>query len=122
MCAGPHHTDCKHGNRFDCRFGHHAEAEGPDNDDHHRSKRRDLHSTIDTRLRLQATGRRTLLDVGWWPHSTEPVAELPGLILTINNLRGPVHPDTVPMLARGPEDPDEACVGQPAVDRRDQVG
>jgi uncharacterized protein DUF5994 len=43
------------------------------------------------RLRLEATGaRRTLLDGGWWPRSTDPVAELPGLILAIDARRGPV--------------------------------
>lgn len=41
------------------------------------------------RLRLEATGsRRTLLDGGWWPRSTDPVAELPGLILAIDSLHG----------------------------------
>jgi hypothetical protein len=43
------------------------------------------------RLRLEATGsRRTLLDGAWWPRSTDPVAELPGLVLAIDKLRGPV--------------------------------
>jgi Family of unknown function (DUF5994) len=43
------------------------------------------------RLRMEPTGsRRTLLDGGWWPRSTDPVAELPGLVLAIDNLRGPV--------------------------------
>ena len=43
------------------------------------------------RLRLEPTGsRRTLLDGGWWPRSTDPVAELPGLVLAIDALRGPV--------------------------------
>lgn len=43
------------------------------------------------RLRLEPTGsRRGLLDGGWWPRSTDPVAELPGLVLTIDNIRGPV--------------------------------
>jgi Family of unknown function (DUF5994) len=43
------------------------------------------------RLRLESTGsRRTLLDGGWWPRSTDPVAELPGLVLAIDKLRGPV--------------------------------
>jgi hypothetical protein len=43
------------------------------------------------RLRLEATGvRRTLLDGGWWPRSTDPVAELPGLVLAIDARRGPV--------------------------------
>ena len=40
---------------------------------------------------MQPTGsRRTLLDGGWWPRSTDPVAELPGLVLAIDKLRGPV--------------------------------
>ncbi|GAA4732226.1 DUF5994 family protein [Phytohabitans rumicis] len=43
------------------------------------------------RLRMESTGsRRTLLDGAWWPRSTDPVAELPGLILAIDKLRGPV--------------------------------
>jgi hypothetical protein len=43
------------------------------------------------RLRLESTGaRHTLLDGGWWPRSTDPVAELPGLILAIDALHGPV--------------------------------
>ncbi|MEJ3744957.1 DUF5994 family protein [Actinomycetes bacterium KLBMP 9797] len=43
------------------------------------------------RLRVEPTGsRRTLLDGGWWPRSTDPVAELPGLVLAIDELRGPV--------------------------------
>jgi hypothetical protein len=43
------------------------------------------------RLRMMPSGSgRTLLDGGWWPRSTDPVAELPGLILAIDALRGPV--------------------------------
>ena len=43
------------------------------------------------RLRMEATGsRRTLLDGAWWPRSTDPVAELPGLVLAIDKVRGPV--------------------------------
>jgi hypothetical protein len=43
------------------------------------------------RLRLEPTGSsRTLLDGGWWPRSTDPGAELPGLVLAIDKLRGPV--------------------------------
>jgi hypothetical protein len=43
------------------------------------------------RLRMETTGsRRTLLDGAWWPRSTDPVAELPGLVLAIDKLRGPV--------------------------------
>jgi hypothetical protein len=41
---------------------------------------------------MEPTGsRRTLLDGGWWPRSTDPVAELPGLVLAIDHLRGPVN-------------------------------
>lgn len=44
------------------------------------------------RLRMEPTGsRRTLLDGGWWPRSADPVAELPGLVLAIDGLRGPVN-------------------------------
>jgi Family of unknown function (DUF5994) len=43
------------------------------------------------RLRMEPTGSgRTLLDGGWWPRSTDPVAELPGLVLAIDTLRGRV--------------------------------
>jgi hypothetical protein len=43
------------------------------------------------RLRMEPTGsHRTLLDGGWWPRSTDPVAELPGLVLAIDKVRGPV--------------------------------
>jgi len=43
------------------------------------------------RLRIEPTGsRRTLLDGGWWPRSHDPVAELPGLILAIDTIRGPI--------------------------------
>lgn len=43
------------------------------------------------RLRMQpADVGRTLLDGGWWPRSGDPVAELPGLVLAIDTLHGPV--------------------------------
>jgi hypothetical protein len=43
------------------------------------------------RLRMQPTGAGgSLLDGGWWPRSTDPVAELPGLVLTIDGIHGPV--------------------------------
>jgi hypothetical protein len=43
------------------------------------------------RLRLQPPGSAyTLLDGGWWPRSTDPVAELPGLVVAIDSLHGPV--------------------------------
>jgi hypothetical protein len=40
---------------------------------------------------------RTLLDGGWWPRSADPVAELPGLILAIED---PSNPITRLMLVR----------------------
>ncbi|MGC5021338.1 DUF5994 family protein [Micromonospora sp. DT47] len=44
------------------------------------------------RLRIEPTrSPRTLLDGGWWPRSTDPFAELPGLILAIDRLRGPIN-------------------------------
>jgi hypothetical protein len=43
------------------------------------------------RLHLESTGsRRTLLDGGWWPRSTDPLAELPGLILAVDGRHGPI--------------------------------
>lgn len=43
------------------------------------------------RLRMESSGsRQTLLDGAWWPRSTDPVAELPGLVLAIGKVRGPV--------------------------------
>jgi hypothetical protein len=50
------------------------------------------------RLRLQPglTGH-TLLDGGWWPRSSDPAAELPGLILALDQRHGPV---TAIMLGR----------------------
>jgi uncharacterized protein DUF5994 len=43
------------------------------------------------RLRTVPAGsRHTLLDGGWWPRSTDPVAELPGLVLSIDKLHGPI--------------------------------
>lgn len=43
------------------------------------------------RLRIEPTrSARTLLDGGWWPRSTDPLAELPGLILAIDLLHGPI--------------------------------
>jgi uncharacterized protein DUF5994 len=43
------------------------------------------------RLRLgPVPSRRTLLGGGWWPRSADPVAELPGLLRTIDDRRGRV--------------------------------
>jgi len=43
------------------------------------------------RVRLAPTlSSRTVLDGGWWPRSTDPVAELPALILALHDRCGPV--------------------------------
>jgi len=56
-----------------------------------RTKTRSLVPPSIPRLRMEPTGsQRTLLDGGWWPRSTDPVAELPGLVLAIDILRGPI--------------------------------
>ncbi|MFC6085831.1 DUF5994 family protein [Sphaerisporangium aureirubrum] len=44
------------------------------------------------RVRLEASrSRPTLLDGGWWPRSADPVAELPGLILALDDRYGHVE-------------------------------
>lgn len=44
------------------------------------------------RLRLNPIPHHdAVLDGGWWPRSGDPVAELPGLVLAIDERRGPVH-------------------------------
>jgi hypothetical protein len=62
---------------------------------------------------LQPTlSRRTLLDGGWWPRSTDPTIELPQLILALNQDHSPVrrvllgpagwdsHPLRIPVAGR----------------------
>src|SRR5207237_8067279 len=67
------------------------------------------------RLRLQPDlAARRLLDGGWWPRSADPAAELPGLILALDERHGSFHPVTRIMLGMAGWDP-----GRP---RRLQVG
>ena len=42
------------------------------------------------RLRLGSGTATGLLDGGWWPRSSDPVAEIPGLVLAIDELQGPI--------------------------------
>ena len=43
------------------------------------------------RLLLDTTGaKNTLLDGAWWPRSTDPLAELPELVLAIDGVHEPV--------------------------------
>src|SRR5581483_3986324 len=50
-----------------------------------------LTPAAEPRLRLQPDrSARTLLDGGWWPRSADPAAELPGLILALDERHGPV--------------------------------
>lgn len=48
-------------------------------------------TTAQTRLLLDQSGaKKTLLDGAWWPRSTDPVAELPGLVQALDGLNEPV--------------------------------
>ncbi len=40
---------------------------------------------------VPARAGRAILDGGWWPRSTDPFAELPGLVLALGNRFGPVR-------------------------------
>ncbi|TDD22653.1 hypothetical protein E1218_19135 [Kribbella turkmenica] len=42
------------------------------------------------RLRLRPDTARELLHGAWWPRSNDPVAEIPGLVLAIDALHGPI--------------------------------
>lgn len=58
---------------------------------HRRTITRSAAPPTTPRLRLEPSGvHRTLLDGGWWPRSTDPAAELPGLVLAIDHLHGRV--------------------------------
>ena len=54
------------------------------------------------RLRLQPDrSARTLLDGGWWPRSADPAAELPGLILALDERHGGPGMEISPVLVPG---------------------
>ncbi|HEU4421086.1 MAG TPA: DUF5994 family protein [Pilimelia sp.] len=44
------------------------------------------------RVRLvSARAGQAVLDGGWWPRSSDPIAELPGLVLTLGDRYGPIR-------------------------------
>jgi hypothetical protein len=63
-------------------------------------------------------GPSTLLDGGWWPRSADPVAELPGLILALDDKHSPI---TRVMLRRADWDshPHRLRIDDPAIDSAD---
>lgn len=40
---------------------------------------------------VQARASQAVLDGGWWPRSSDPIAELPGLILALSDRYGPIR-------------------------------
>lgn len=68
---------------------------------------------------------RMLLDGGWWPRSADPAAELPGLILALDERHGPFNPITrimVGMAGWDPSRPRRLQVGAPAGRRVVRIG
>jgi len=68
---------------------------------------------------------RMLLDGGWWPRSADPAAELPGLILALDERHGPFNPITrimVGMAGWDPSRPRRLQVGGPAGRRAVRIG
>jgi hypothetical protein len=58
------------------------------------------------RLQLQRDrSASTLLDGGWWPSSTDPATQLPGLVLALDGRYGPFNPITRVMLGTTGWDP-----------------
>jgi hypothetical protein len=85
-----------------------------------------LTPAAEPRLRLQPDrSARTLLDGGWWPRSADPAAELPGLILALDERHGPSHPVTRVMLGMAgwnPSRPRRLRVDGPAGSRVVRLG
>ena len=68
---------------------------------------------------------RMLLDGGWWPRSADPAAELPGLILALDERHGPFNPITRIMVGMAGWDssrPRRLQVGGPAGRRAVRIG
>jgi hypothetical protein len=90
------------------------------------TERTALTPAAEPRLRLQPDrSARTLLDGGWWPRSDDPAAELPGLILALDERHGPFHPVTRVMLGMtgwNPSRPRRLRVDGPAGSRVVRLG
>jgi hypothetical protein len=65
---------------------------------------------------------RTLLDGGWWPRSADPAAELPGLILAIDQRHGPVTRIMIGGAGWDASRPRRLHIGGPAGSRVVRVG
>jgi hypothetical protein len=75
------------------------------------------------RLRLQPDqAARALLDGGWCPRSTDPAAELPGLILAIDQRHGPVTQIMLGSASWDTSRPARLRVDDPAGSRVVQLG
>jgi hypothetical protein len=75
------------------------------------------------RLRLQPDrSARTLLDGGWWPRSADPAAELPGLILALDERHGSINRIMLGMAGWDSSRPRRLRVDGPAGSRVVRLG
>ncbi|HEY1003652.1 MAG TPA: DUF5994 family protein [Streptosporangiaceae bacterium] len=75
------------------------------------------------RLLLQPDrSARTLLDGGWWPRSADPAAELPGLILALDERHGPITRIMLGMAGWDPSRPRRLLVAGSAGRRVVRLG
>ena len=75
------------------------------------------------RLRLQPDGPAyTLLDGSWWPRSADPAAELPSLILALDERHGPVSKVMLGMADWDPSRPRRLRIDGPAGRRVIRLG
>lgn len=75
------------------------------------------------RLRLAPTGTpHTLLDGGWWPRSDDPLAELPGLVLAIDDRHRPIARIMLGVSDWGPSRPRMLRMAGPAATRIVRLG
>ena len=75
------------------------------------------------RLHLQPDGSAySLLDGGWWPRSADPAAELPGLILALDERHGPITRMMLGMADWNPSRPRRLRVSGPSGSRVVRLG